>query len=246
MWEGKGGTVSHIRSMLGSQAPDARTVKSALRTACADSAPPDDTPAPDAAREPRRTYKRKQQDSEVLTAAKLLCDGLSRTAVTREVNAMRAGNGDGTVSQTALLNAASSRCQMKGRRRRKQKMGSTAEDSVWSRARSSECLQFEWAMALGRKHEAACNAAPAAAAAKRARTMADDLSALTRAGSRGLVDVAESAEKLAAAAAAELAAAEAEVARCTPPPAQKAFEFVVPGSGHRAHAVRARAGALSG
>eukprot|EP00966_Prymnesium_polylepis_P232385 5374564-Prymnesium_polylepis.1 len=26
MWEGKGATVSHIRSLLGSQAPDARTV----------------------------------------------------------------------------------------------------------------------------------------------------------------------------------------------------------------------------
>mmetsp|Transcript_13458 Transcript_13458/g.39790 ORF Transcript_13458/g.39790 Transcript_13458/m.39790 type:complete len:127 (+) Transcript_13458:475-855(+) len=125
-------------------------------------------------------------------------------------------------------------------------MGSTAEDSVWSRARSSECLQFEWAMALGRKHEAACNAAPAAAAAKRARTMADDLSALTRAGSRGLVDIAESAEKLAAAAAAELAAAEAEVERCTPPPAQKVFEFAVPaGAGRRAHTLRTRAGALA-
>ena len=83
--------------------------------------------------------------------------------------------------------------------------------------------------------DAACDAAPAAAAAKRARTMADDLSVLTRAGARGLLDVAESAERLAAAAAAELAAAEAEVERCTPPPAQKAFELPclrTPRAGH--------------
>eukprot|EP00966_Prymnesium_polylepis_P075677 1755095-Prymnesium_polylepis.1 len=141
---------------------------------------------------------------------------------------MRVGNGDGTVSERQLIRATTGRCQMKGRRRRKQKMGSTAEDSAWSRARLGECVQFEWALALGRKHQAAAAAAPAAAAAKRARTLADDLSALTRAGSRGLVEVAESAERLAAAAAAELAAAEAEAERCTPQPAQKAFKFVVP------------------
>jgi len=174
----------------------------------------------------------------VLTAAKLLCDGLSRKAVTREVNAIRAGNGDGPVSQTAVLKAAGSRCQLKGRRRRKQKMGSTAEESAWSRARDAQCQQFEWAMALGKQRQAACDAAPAAAAAKRARTMADDLSALTRAGARGLIDVAESAERLAA-------AAEAEVERCTPPPAQKVFEFAVPGAGRRAHTLRTRAGALA-
>ena len=228
MWDGRGGTVSKIRTMLGSQAPDARTVKSALEHACAEWVPPDDNPAPQPTRKPRRQYHRKLRDSEVLTAAKLLTDGFSRKAVTRDVNSMRVANGDGAVSERQLLRAATGRCQMKGRRRRTQKMGSTAEDSVWSRARDAQCQQFAWAMALGRQREAASNAAPAAAAAKRARQMADDLSALTRAGSRGLVDIAESAEKLAAAAAAELAAAEAQIERCTPAPAQKAFEFVVP------------------
>ena len=75
----------HRSLLLGSQAPDARTVKSVLHAACANSDAPDDPTDPHAPREPRRTYKRKLSDPEVLTTAKLLCDGLSRKAVTREV-----------------------------------------------------------------------------------------------------------------------------------------------------------------